>query len=129
MKLFDSLKARLGINAMSVDLLFENRPYKKGEQVAGFLEIVGGSCQQKSLGVLVTLLIEEKDVRITDFGNYKVHPSFTIDSGEVRKIPFMIELPDEMPVTSDTISIVLIVNAVTMLSIDSRNKISIKIYE
>lgn len=116
------LAARFGKGAMTVRLQYEKTEYKRGEEVKGTIDIFGGDVEQKTLGILIYLMVEKKGIGVVSFGDYKVHSSFDIAPGEKLSIPFVIELPIDGPFTSETESVFLMTNVVKLLSVDQRDK-------
>lgn len=129
MSFFKNLLARLGTGAMVIHTKFEKRPYHRGEEVTGEIEITGGKVAQKTLGVLIYLMIEKADGEIVPYGDYKVNSSFEIEPGEKACFPFVIELPKDGPFTKEGEQVFLMTNVVKLLALDQRDKQYIHVIE
>lgn len=129
MSFFKSLLARIGTGAMIIHTKFEKRPYQRGEEVKGEIEITGGNATQKSLGILIYLMIEKSDGEMIPYGDYKVYSSFEIEPGEKSVFPFVIELPTDGPFTTENQQVFLMTNVVKLLSLDQRDKQYIHVME
>lgn len=129
MSFFKNLSARLGTGAMVIHTKFEKRAYRRGEQITGEIEITGGKVAQKTLGVLIYLMIEKADGEIVPYGDYKVHSSFEVEAGEKLNFPFVIELPKDGPFTKEEEQVFLMTNVVKLLALDQRDKQYVQVVE
>lgn len=122
MSFFKNLLARIGTGAMEVHTNFDKRTYKRGEEVKGTIEIVGGKVPQRALSILIYLMIEKPGGKIESYGDYKVCASFEVKEGETMQFPFVIELPEDGPYTTEDQQIYLMTNVVKLLAFDQRDK-------
>ena len=129
MSFFKNLLARIGTGAMMIHTDFEKKPYKRGETVTGEIRVIGGRVPQKALSVLIYLMIEKEDGEIIPFGDYKVYASFEVKAGEKVTFPFVIELPEDGPYTTENEQVFLMTNVVKLLALDQRDKQYIHVIE
>lgn len=122
MSIFKSMAARFGSGSLSVRLDLPQHEFRPGDELSGTIKVIGGKVEQKTLGVLIILMVENNDGRTTNIGDYKVYDSFTIQPKEENSFDFTIVLPDDCPCTTEAEQVFLMVNVVKLLSVDQRDK-------
>ncbi|MCH7322777.1 sporulation protein [Solibacillus sp. MA9] len=107
MSLFNKVLASVGVGAATVDTKLHKSSYTINEMVTGVVEIVGGNTEQQIDAIYLTLysnfIREIDDKKVNDqaaLQSIKINEPFTIQANEKREIPFSMDLPSIVPVTT-----------------------------
>ncbi|WP_028400299.1 sporulation protein [Ectobacillus panaciterrae] len=99
--------ARLGKGAATVDLRFENRPYRAGETVQGEVILQGGEAEQNinhvSVRLIMSLAAKEGTV-MREVTAISLSGALIIRPKEQRVIPFTYTIPVSLPLSRGTVS-------------------------
>ncbi|MEI7026924.1 sporulation protein [Paenibacillus sp. y28] len=117
MSIFNRMMASIGIGSAKVDLRLDTHEAAAGERLGGVVAIRGGKISQRIDNIYVHLYTEyhkEETVKTTDgkeetrklhvthrLAEYRLGENLSIDPGETRELPFVIELPALTPMTTN----------------------------
>ncbi len=105
--MFNKLKASLGIGGTTVDTVLEHDFVYQGDILRGTINIQGGDADQEIDAITLKLCTEMK-VEVDDEVSYETivlqqieaNSPFTIHAGELKEMPFELELHNETPITA-----------------------------
>ncbi|CAM4006699.1 sporulation protein [Pseudoalteromonas byunsanensis] len=111
MSFFKKVLSSVGIGAAKIDAVLENNEAAPGDELTGVIKVVGGSVAQEinkiDLDVVCNYTVEvemEDDKVVTEVREYTLSrfvldEKFTIEPGEQKQFPFVLELAEDAPIT------------------------------
>ncbi len=106
MSLLDKAMASVGLGSAKVKTNLDKQKFFEGEQVTGFISVLGGRTEQKASKVSLILLtyinIEEEDYEIRkpiEIFRFDVAQNVLIKPNVEIKIPFSFALPNDTPIS------------------------------
>jgi sporulation-control protein len=105
--MFKKVLSRLGVGSADVNLVLQHHQVRLGETIQGELFIEGGTVEQQinKLDVELRLSVNVNNQTHTQtVATIPVSPSFVIQPGEKKVLPFSYELPMTLPVTRSGVS-------------------------
>jgi len=106
MSLLDKAMASVGLGSAKVKTNLDKQKFNEGEQVTGFISILGGRTEQKASKVSLMLLtyinIEEEDSenrKPIEISRFDVAQEVIIKPNVEMKIPFSFALPNDTPIS------------------------------
>ncbi|WP_394251294.1 sporulation protein [Vibrio profundi] len=104
--MFKKLKSSLGIGAAKVDTILDSIDVVQGGELTGQVHIMGGDVEQQIDAINLVLNTEVK-VETEDSTSYETFSlgriqaveSFVVQPGEVKQVPFRLQLNPETPIT------------------------------
>jgi sporulation-control protein len=124
------LLSKLGVGAAKVDLVLHHPHVRLGEKLEGEFFIEGGTVEQRirKLEVELQLIVQanEKAYRRT-VAVIPVSPSFTIQPGERKVLPFSYVLPLHLPITRPSVHYTFVTRLDIADGVDAFDKDAIRI--
>lgn len=105
-KMFKKILSSIGIGSAKVDTQLSKTVYTAGETMEGVIVIEGGKTEQQIdeiyLSLMSTYIREVDDNKVNETAlleKYKLVDSLIVSPNEVKRIPFHIPLPFDVPIT------------------------------
>lgn len=95
----------LGVGSAKIDLILKKDIYKPGESVAGYFLIEGGTIDQELKRIDCDLVVLDETTgseKIID--TEKIEIDTRIQSNEADRVPFSFQLPNDVPLSSKSLS-------------------------
>lgn len=122
--------ARLGKGSAKVDLVLKQSEIPLGERIEGELHLYGGSVDQTIQEIRIELYFEMKDQEEVHTHLVAVIPyqaSFTLKAEQVRKVPFYLNIPMDLPLSNSNIRYYFITKLGIAGALDQTDQDEIKI--
>lgn len=127
--MFKKILSSVGIGSTKVDTQLSKAVYTAGETMEGVIVIEGGKTKQQIDEIYLFLMstyireVDDKTVNETAvLKKYKLVDSFIIAPNEVRRIPFHIALPFDVPITKGKTKVWIQTGLDIKMAVDPQDK-------